>query len=88
MNTEIYTEEWLAELDAAMNSAGDDGVTITEISDATGHCSSWISKRLRKLIADGRIAVGRARRQAIDGIMRPVPVYRWVTKHAEPGRKK
>jgi hypothetical protein len=83
VSTDIYVEEWLAELDAAMGGMGDAGVTLAEMAGATNHCPAWVSKRLRRLIHDGRIAVGRAKRPAIDGTMRPVPVYRLAKQHPE-----
>ena len=54
---------------------GHEGVTLGELGAQLG----WSATRLRKLMlgiqASGRLVVGRALRPALDGSMRPVPVY-------------
>lgn len=75
MSEEIRADEWMAELEAAMQRGGDDGATIRELMEATGHGEHWVKERLRSLQAQGRLIAGRANRPAIDGTLRRVPVY-------------
>lgn len=53
-----------------------DGMSLREIRIASGRAEEWVVSRLRKLRSEGKLEVLHAHREALDGIMRPVPVYR------------
>ena len=78
--TELSIEQWMQELESAMRPAKGNGLSVQEIADAMGHGSAWVCKRLARLQKDGRLTVSQDYREAIDGRMRPIPVYRLKEK--------
>lgn len=74
-------EAWLAALAEAAQAtpqAGDAGVTTTEICAATSLPVRVVHLALRRLLAAGRLAVGRGRRTDISGRVQQVAVYRLI----------
>jgi len=71
------TEEWLAALQDAMRpeAGAEAGKTVRELSDSTNLSEDRIRTLIRKLQAQGRIAVRRAVRTGIDGRAASIPVY-------------
>ena len=67
----------------AQNHAGDDGATVAEMVEALGQepthsrCS-LMRERLRPLIRDGRVVIGRSVRTQINGVPRLETVYRFA----------
>lgn len=57
---------------------GDEGLTAQEIAAALGNQTVTQSVRtlIRRQIEAGVLVTGRGRRPAMDGVLRPVPVYR------------
>lgn len=53
-----------------------EGMTMKELIQVSGHREEWIRERLVKLMEAGKLEAGRALRPAIDGTMRPIPVYK------------
>jgi hypothetical protein len=74
-------EALLADL-GRKNQANDiSGVTVADISEATKKGTPAICKMLKMAIMAGRARyVGRVKRIAIDGSLRPVPAYEVVKK--------
>ena len=70
--------EILQELQDALEKrpAGDEGLTVDEMSSVTGHSATWVRKAIRSLMADGRIVVGQRPGFRIDGRRCTHPVYR------------
>jgi hypothetical protein len=56
-----------------------EGMTMKELRQVTGHREEWLRDRLMKLLEAGKLEPGRALRPAIDGTMRPIPVYKLKT---------
>lgn len=54
----------------------EDGVSVSELVEATGMHRGRICAALKKAIADGRVVTFRAWRQTISGVSRRQPVYR------------
>jgi hypothetical protein len=76
--TEMEMREALAE---AMQHKDDSGLTAREIGDAVGVSGREVYCRLiRELIGVGYLVPGKARRKAISGDWRTVPVYRLANK--------
>lgn len=64
-------------LEAVMRaSRSAEGMTMRELAKATGHRQEWLRPRLMILLEENKLDVGRAQRRALDGTMRPIPVYR------------
>jgi hypothetical protein len=67
----------------AQNHAGDDGATVAEMVEALGQeptrsrCAS-VREKLRPLIRDGRVVIGRSVRTQINGVSRLETVYRFA----------
>jgi predicted transcriptional regulator len=59
-------------------SRGAEGMTTGEIEAARGWTHAKTLQALKRAQKAGRLVPGRAPRPAIDGTMRPVPVYRLV----------
>lgn len=74
---EKITEQDLIEAILAASATGPDaaGLTAAELVDRSGMSEKWVRKRLRALKTAGRLAVGRAGRETIDGRVVRVPVY-------------
>lgn len=73
------TEDALLELVRQSIAIHAEGVSVVEIADAVSRCETSIRKDLGRLIRQGKAELaGKAKRQAIDGSMRWVPVYREV----------
>lgn len=67
-------DEW----SAAIGPVNDPGYTVKELEDKLGVPRRTLSKRLKKMLADGKCACGRAIRVSSIGRKQPVPVYRLV----------
>ena len=76
----IRLDELMAELERLGVPKGDDGLTCRELREYWKCSGDKAHELLRKLLAAGMVIAGRAVRPAIDGIMRPTPVYRFVKK--------
>ena len=81
----IGRDEWLAEIERLLSSAGDEGMTIRELMRSLGlpdtmHYRLGIREAVRVQIEAGKMIAGMAKRRAIDGKMRSVPVYRPASK--------
>lgn len=93
-NTTISLDEWVAtieKLESAGKSKGTNakGVSITELADMTGMGPRQAHRYMKTLIDRGDAEwVGRELRPAMDGICRPVPVYRLTAKKESPKKKK
>lgn len=75
-------EEWMAELEKSAKN--DVGLTRREIQEVVGHSTNWVCTLLLKAKAAGRLEIGKAMRESLDGRSVPVPVYRFIT----PKRRK
>ncbi len=73
--SEIRADEWLKELER-LTSRNDDGMTTSEMSDATGMSRRTIGERLRKAHRLGWVKVGWRREVRLDGKTHEVPVYK------------
>jgi len=73
-NDELTFEDLLQELTASLG--GEQGVTVGELAERTMHTMVWVRVRLGRLAKQGRLVRGVGRRMCLDGIERPVPVYR------------
>ncbi len=62
--------------DTLTTHAGEDGMTFREICRASNISERLLRKLLQQLDERGRLRAGRGIRRAIDGTMRPIPVYR------------
>jgi hypothetical protein len=62
----------------SMGRQGDgEGLTVSDVCEATGWTRSKVQEALRRAFARGLVACGgRVYRPAVDGTMRPVPAYR------------
>lgn len=60
--------------------ATDDGLRMAQLRAATGMSEVAISRRIRALQAEGRVAVVRVPFQRIDGTWTRVPAYKWVNR--------
>lgn len=68
----------LKEIDR-LNTKSPDGWCASEMAEATGMGIQKCRDYIKRLIAEGAMRYnGMARRQAIDGIWRPVPVYIYI----------
>lgn len=56
--------------------ANDEGDTAEELAAKVGHDVKWVHKRLKAAKAQGKLIVGRAQRERLDGKTTTVPVYR------------
>ena len=73
----MISETALLELIRDSVTAGPDGITCAEIASITGKHDQGARKLVADLIKQGKLEfAGRGKRQAIDGTMRPVPLYR------------
>lgn len=75
----ITTDDWTSAFAEAMapREKGDTGNrTTSELAKAMGVCSRVVQIRIAKLLEQKRIIVSKEMRPAIDGSLRPVPVYR------------
>lgn len=72
--------DWLAALQAATTDKNIDGMSSNEIAIIWGSSIKKTRERIAACMARGVIEfVGNSNRPAIDGTMRPVPVYRVKT---------
>ena len=78
----IAQDLWRTEIERIMQGAGDEGLTLREIAAAIGRSTRATRERLQALGSAGRIAAGRRRVVGLDGVTRPVPVYRIVSGKA------
>ncbi len=84
---EIHHDEWLAELDriAKLAQETEDGwASVRELIKAAGGDVYSESEKRRMLIKmhravdAGKMECRSGKRKRIDGLMSPVPVYRWI----------
>ncbi len=78
----LTLEQLLAGEDARGDTA--DARTVSELADATGHDEKWIRRRLRGLLAEGRVEVVKVRRYRLDGQQYAAPAYRLVVTAGDP----
>ena len=72
-----FSADDLEQFARAMSNAPDDaGETAIEIAERLGISIDLVRRRLRRAQRAGRLIVGRALRERIDGQPCPVPVYR------------
>lgn len=83
--TTITLTELLAEMERAARK-NTEGQTLRELVEATRLPIAKLKATIRAGIANGTIACSRAFRPAIDGTMRPVPVYRSVSTKKPKGK--
>lgn len=75
---EISFESWIEDL---RRDASQDGFTAAEVSMQTGKSRDQIGSMLRRMWERGEIeCAGKRLAMAMDGVMRAVPVYRFVKK--------
>ena len=75
----VTTNELLDALRAAAPVTGatpKDAYSMTELAAATGWGRARISQQLAALKTAGRLEIVNVQREAIDGLMRQLPVYR------------
>ena len=86
----ISESEILAALRKAMEQrTGEPGeFTTLELAERMGIGPERVKGTLKKLIASGLAVTGRAHRMSMDGVSRPVPVYRLVLKKGTAVPKK
>jgi len=70
----ITLDDWLIEL--SKHQEGEAGATVSELAKKMKMSPTLIRRKLRGLIDDGRVVVGKSFRAAIDGRQTIVPVYR------------
>lgn len=75
-DTKIGVEEWRAEIERL--NVGDPGLTVVEISAASGTPLRTVQKTVRAGVAAGRYHRGRGRRVDSRGNRQWVPVYEIV----------
>lgn len=75
----ITLDELVAELNrlGVESVEGAEGLTVQEWAEQWGIARSTAQERIRSAVKNALAFTGRARRQAMDGSMRPVPVYRF-----------
>ena len=71
----ITLEELLAEIDRTSREHAS-GATLREMKNAMKISEHRLKELIRAGLESGMIEAGRSERPAIDGTMRPVPVYR------------
>jgi predicted transcriptional regulator len=74
----ITQNEVIEALAAAVRAATGDGMTVSEMVEATGWPRSKVLKALKTLRAQGMLRTQEVWRESIDGRTRPVPGYRIV----------
>ena len=84
MNRPIREDEWRSELEKVLFRAGDDGLTVQELCAKMRLAEGAVRKRLQAIKLSGRLVIGKAHREALDGTMRLSAVYRIAPK---PTRK-
>ncbi len=86
--TGISHGEWLAELERCSSTPAvadnADGATVAELVAKTGRSVASIRRLLRSGIDAGTVESAMGYRPAIDGRMRPVPVYRLRKQKSSP----
>lgn len=73
--TEAKILEAIEESLRAAHKRPEGALSVSEIVDETGHSKKEVREHLRRLKQDGRLQVHVVRKEALDGSMRPVPVY-------------
>jgi len=92
--TSISLDEWIATLEKLEqeNKKGVDspsGLSISDLSEKTGMPLRQARRYLKTLIERGEAEwVGRELRPAMDGICRPIPIYRLTPKKQAATKKK
>lgn len=82
----LSIDAWLAELEAATKQ-NPEGMTARELQDYLKRGPDQVMRLLKVAKARGVLRTARANREAIDGIMRPIPVY-WFAPAAKGKAKK
>lgn len=62
--------------EALLPEAGEDGFTMKEIQERTGHCREVASRALKRLIAEGRAEVVKVTRTRLSGVVARTAGYR------------
>ena len=86
MAESITLDELLAELNRLDQREAVQGYSLRELMAKTGRSDEKTKDLIRRGKEAGLITVGRAPREALDGAMRPVPVY--IFKPPEKSRGK
>lgn len=74
--TSISTDEWLKALEDAMRKqTGNEGFTTQELCLMFKVSNARMKNYLREMIRLGKVVPAASFRQAIDGILRHVPIY-------------
>ena len=76
MTDPIDADTWRLALEAALTSAPTDGLSTQEISALCDIHSRNVRYGLKRLASQNRLTVQKRYQQGIDGIRRPIPVYR------------
>lgn len=74
----ITLDELLAEFNRLDQKQAVQGYTFRELKEKVGYGEEKMKDLIRRGISEGLIKSARAGRMAIDGTMRPVPVYAFV----------
>jgi predicted ArsR family transcriptional regulator len=74
---QITQDELLEALRTAETGPGEAGMTVTELCEKLGKGSDTVRRRLKELIAGGKCAVVRVRRQDMAGRDMLVPGYQF-----------
>lgn len=90
MAESITLSELLAELDRLgfPPDRGDAGHTMRELQEQWGVGPLRATKVMRRLVAAGLVTPGRSYRLALDGLQRPVAVYRFKREASEASATK
>jgi len=90
MGRGIRQDEWLAEIERIQREHRkqmEDGVTRRELQEITGLGPHVLRNFMNRVKADGRLTVSTAYREALDGTLRPVPIYH-IGQHRKARTKK
>jgi hypothetical protein len=79
---EITEAQWLNEM-AMLSKKNDEGLTVRELCEKSGHDGRWVCDRLRKLLAEGSVVLGHKTIFKINGAPYTTPCYRFVKKEAK-----
>lgn len=81
-------EEVLEELKKVTIESEEGIFTVTDLCERLGYPyrSSAIGTWMRRWVKEGKVEfAGRVKRLGIDGIMRPIPAYRWIGDKEKKG---
>jgi hypothetical protein len=78
MMNEFTIEELISAIQGARPDDANGGVRLIQLVEASGMSEVVIARRLRRLIADGRVECVRIAHRRIDGVVTRVPSYRLI----------